>query len=265
MLLSFRQRSTAIVKNSNTFSETLRSGPGVTSAGAVEGGVGRAAIAPEILYTLWLYATREGVGHARGIARLTQAHDGYWWICGGVQVNDHILADFRSQEGDALDERLTDNVARLMAAGVVKFKAAAQDGMRVRASAGAASFRREDRLNACLEAAREQVATLKARTPVDKCADYLLKNKETSRLCHGTGQRLADRHWHHRGRLSSLGLDTVTQKSRTQFDFGECKRRPAGSRAGIQGARSHLDFSTTTAPLFSPRSGFVQPSVKDQY
>jgi hypothetical protein len=49
-----------------------------------------------------------------------------------------------------------------------------------------------------------------------------------------------------------------------KFDFGECKRRPAGSRAGIQGARSHFDFSTTTAPLFSPRSGFVQPSVKEQ-
>ncbi|HMW57318.1 MAG TPA: transposase, partial [Accumulibacter sp.] len=75
---------------------------------AVEGGVGRAAIAPEILYALWLYATLEGVGHARGIARLTQTHDAYRWICGGVQVNYPTLADFRSQEGDALDELLTD-------------------------------------------------------------------------------------------------------------------------------------------------------------
>ncbi|TMQ74588.1 Mobile element protein [Candidatus Accumulibacter phosphatis] len=37
----------------------------------VEGGVGRAAIAPEILYALWLYATLEGVGSARTLARLT--------------------------------------------------------------------------------------------------------------------------------------------------------------------------------------------------
>lgn len=38
---------------------------------AVEGGVGRSAIAPEILLGLWLYATLDGVGSAREIARLT--------------------------------------------------------------------------------------------------------------------------------------------------------------------------------------------------
>lgn len=96
---------------------------------AVEGGVGRAAIAPEILYALWLYATLEGVGSARARAGLTQAHDAYCWLCGGVQVNYHTLADFRSHRGDALDDLLTDNVASLMAAGAVKLKAAAQDGM----------------------------------------------------------------------------------------------------------------------------------------
>ena len=40
----------------------------------VEGGVGRAAIAPEILLSLWLYATLDGVGSAREGARLTDAH-----------------------------------------------------------------------------------------------------------------------------------------------------------------------------------------------
>jgi len=82
-----------------------------------------------------------------------------------VPVNDHPLADFRSHPGDALDDLLTDHVASLMAAGAVKLKAAAQDGMRVRASEGAASFRREEKLKACLEVAREQVSRLKA--PVD--------------------------------------------------------------------------------------------------
>jgi len=62
-------------------------------------------------------------------------------------------------------------VASLMAAGVVKFKTAAQDGMRVRASAGAASFRREERLKACLEAARQQVATLKAQQADDPAGE----------------------------------------------------------------------------------------------
>jgi transposase len=138
---------------------------------AVEGGVGRAAIAPEILFALWLYATLEGVGSARGIARLTQEHDAYRWICGGVQVNYHTVADFRSQQGDALDDLLTANLASLMAAGVVKLNTVAQDGVRVRASAGAASFRRKETLESLLEAARERVAALKKQIDDDPGAE----------------------------------------------------------------------------------------------
>ena len=134
---------------------------------AVEGGAGRTAIAPEILYALWLYATLEGVGHARALERLTQSHDAYRWICGGVQVNYHTLSDFRADHGEALDGLLTDGVASLMAAGAVKLKRVAQDGMRVRASAGAGSFRRKGRLESCLEQAREQVAVLKRQVEED--------------------------------------------------------------------------------------------------
>lgn len=138
---------------------------------AIEGGAGRSAIAPEILYTLWLYATLEGIGSARAITRLTQEHDAYRWICGGVQVNYHTVADFRSQQGDVLDDLLTDNLASLMAAGVVKLKAGAQDGVRVRASAGAASFRREEKLESLLAIARERVAALKKQVDDDPSAD----------------------------------------------------------------------------------------------
>ena len=121
---------------------------------AIEGGAGRPAIAPEIHYALWLFATLEGIGSGRKLEKLTRQHDAYRWICGGVQVNYHSLSDFRSQSGEALDGLLTENVASLMAAGVVKLKSVAQDGMRVRASAGAASFRREEKLKVCLETAR---------------------------------------------------------------------------------------------------------------
>jgi transposase len=134
---------------------------------AVEGGAGRTAIAPEILYALWLYATLDGVGHARALERLTQGHDAYRWICGGVQVNYHTLSDFRADHGEALDGLLSDGVASLMAAGAVKLKRIAQDGMRVRASAGAGSFRRQARLENCLEQAREQVAELKRQIEED--------------------------------------------------------------------------------------------------
>ena len=111
-----------------------------------EGTAGRDAIAPEILLALWLYATLESVGAARGLARLSESHDAYRWICGGVQVNYHTLSDFRTDHGEVLDGLLSESVASLMAAGVVKLARVAQDGMRVRASAGTGSFRREDQL-----------------------------------------------------------------------------------------------------------------------
>ena len=134
---------------------------------ARQGGSGRSAIAPEILFALWLYATLEGVGSARELAKLSLEHDAYRWICGGVQVNYHTLSDFRNEHGTVLDELLSDNVAALMAAGVVKLKKVAQDGMRVRANAGAASFRREDKLKDYLEQARGQVQRLKREIEAD--------------------------------------------------------------------------------------------------
>jgi transposase len=134
---------------------------------AVEGGSGRTPIAPEILFALWLYATVEGVGSARAIARLTQAHDAYRWICGGVLVNYHTLADFRAEQAALFDGLLTDSVAALLAVGAVKLKRVAQDGMRVRASAGASSFRRRGTLERCLAEAKAQVEGLKQQTEDD--------------------------------------------------------------------------------------------------
>jgi transposase len=64
---------------------------------AVEGNVGRDATDPRLLVALWVYATLEGVGSARELARLCEKHLAYQWLCGGVTVNYHMLADFRSR------------------------------------------------------------------------------------------------------------------------------------------------------------------------
>jgi len=122
---------------------------------------GRPAIDPKVLVALWLYATSEGVGSARELARLCEAHDAYRWLCGGVRVNYHTLSDFRVGHEEALDELMTQVLAVMLHRGLVKLERVAQDGMRVRASAGAASFRREPSLRACLEAAETQVACVK--------------------------------------------------------------------------------------------------------
>lgn len=134
---------------------------------AVEGHPGRPPIDPAILVALWLYATLEGVGSARALARLCEEHDAYRWIAGGVGVNHHTLADVRAEHEDVLHGLLTGSVAALMADGLVTLERVAQDGVRVRASAGAASFRRRDALDAALAAAEERVTALRAELDDD--------------------------------------------------------------------------------------------------
>ena len=128
---------------------------------------GRAAIDPRVLFALWLYATLEGVGSGREVARLSLEHDAYRWICGGVTVNYHALNDFRSGNEELMDDLLTDNVAALAAAGAISLERVAQDGMRVRASAGASSFRRQASLREHLGEASELVRTLKEQARTD--------------------------------------------------------------------------------------------------
>jgi len=128
---------------------------------------GRPAIDPHILLALWLYAKLDGVGSGREITRLVRAHDAYRWICGGVSIHYHAVIDFRVGHGALLDGLLTDNVAALAAVGAISLERVAQDGMRVRAAAGAASFRREGRLQEHLAAAGELVDTLKAQVAAD--------------------------------------------------------------------------------------------------
>lgn len=130
---------------------------------SVEGHPGHPTTDPQVLLALWLYATSEGIGSARQIDRLCKEHDAYRWLCGGVPVNYHTLSDFRVAHQEALDQLLTDILAAMMDAGLVKLHHVAQDGMRVRASAGLSSFRRESSLQRCLAKAEQQVAALAAQ------------------------------------------------------------------------------------------------------
>ena len=131
---------------------------------AREGGVGRTPIDPKILIAVWLYATIDGVGSAREVDRLCYAHEAYRWLRGGVGVNHHTLSDFRVAHQAALDDLLTQSITALLRGGIVTLARVAQDGTRVRGSAGTGSFRRDATLQACLRAARQQVdRTARAR------------------------------------------------------------------------------------------------------
>jgi transposase len=134
---------------------------------AVEGEAGHPAIDPAILIAVWLYATADGVGSARQLDRLCGEHVAYQWLVGGVSVNYHTLADFRVAHAAALDDLLTRHVAALMAEGLVSLERTAQDGIRVRASAGKGSFRRQERLEQFQAEAQTRVEQLKAQAPGD--------------------------------------------------------------------------------------------------
>ena len=155
-----------------------------------QGGVGRSAIAPQILLGLWLYASLQGVGSARQLSRLVLEHDAYRWMSGGVQVNHHSLSDFRVAHGAALDELLSASLAALMTAGAVKLECVAQDGVRVRASAGAASFRRKASLQDNLELARARVRELKDQLDADPAQDSRRKTAAQQRAKREMEQRV---------------------------------------------------------------------------
>src|SRR5829696_2060869 len=108
-----------------------------------QGGPGHPAIDPRLCVALWLYATLEGVGSARALTWLCSNHNAFRWLAGGVSVNYHTLADFRTGHPEFLDGLLTHSVAVPREQDLVDLNRVALDGMRVRACAGAASFHRK--------------------------------------------------------------------------------------------------------------------------
>ena len=144
--------------------------PWYDAIGSLEGEVGRPAIDPAILLSLWIYATVEGIGSARAVARLCEQHDAYRWICGGVSVSYRTLAAFRVAHEEKLSQLLTESVVGLVDAGLVRLDRIAQDGMRVRASAGASSFRRRVRLRELERAVRSRLETLRRELDEDPAA-----------------------------------------------------------------------------------------------
>lgn len=137
------------------------------AVGSVAGGAGRPAIDPAILLALWLYATLEDVGSARQVARLCERDISYRWLLGGVGVSHKTLSDFRVDAGAVLDDLLSRSVAALVAAEVVDLQCVAVDGVRLRASAGANSFRSKKRLGQLHDLACQKVAALRVELDSD--------------------------------------------------------------------------------------------------
>jgi transposase len=149
------------------FVETLDLSAVLAAIGSVPGHAGAPAIDPRILVAVWLQATLDGIGSSRALDELCEHHLVYRWICGGVSVGYHTLSDFRTGHGTVLDGLLTQSVAVLVREGLADLNRVAQDGMKVRAAAGASSFRRPASLAESLARAEEQVAALRSQADED--------------------------------------------------------------------------------------------------
>ncbi|MGA3126416.1 MAG: transposase [Candidatus Korobacteraceae bacterium] len=144
---------------------------------ARHGTAGRDATDPRLLVGLWLYASIRGIGSARELARRCEESAPFRWLCGGVTVNHRLLSDFRTDQGDAWDDLFTQVIASLVDKEVVSVSRVSQDGVRVRVSAGASSFRREEKLQELLRQAREHITELRSQVDSPEYARWTARQK----------------------------------------------------------------------------------------
>lgn len=135
----------------------------LSGARSIEGKAGRPTHSPQMMLTLWTYAISQGVGSAREIERLITQDRAFGWIVGDATVCHDRLSRFRVGHKDALDKLMTDILGVLTHQGLLSLRLVAIDGMRVRASASAPSFRRMESLQACREQAALHLKAVLAR------------------------------------------------------------------------------------------------------
>jgi transposase len=182
---------------------------------------GRPPLDPRILVALWLYATLAGVKSANALADLCIRHDAYFWLAGGNPVNAHTLSDFRVQDSDFLEQMLANSVTVLCQQGLIDLDRVAQDGMRVRASAGAASFRRRETLEKLLHEAQSEVQRL------DQQADA---PPQPGQPVPSPQQRAAQR-WHAADRVERI------QRALQRMPEMEAKKEKAPKKPKNQGGK----------------------------
>src|SRR6185312_15245367 len=105
--------------------------------------------------------------------------------------NHHLLSDFRTAHGAFLEGLLSDTIATLLHQQIVTLETVAQDGMRVRASAGSGSFRRQKTLEECRREAAEQVRKLRDENDDDHGRSTTRRRAATERAARERAERVA--------------------------------------------------------------------------
>jgi transposase len=156
---------------------------------AVEGRAGQSSLDPRLLMALWIYAYSEGISSARELSRMCEYEPGCQWLTGMQVVNYHTLSDFRIDHKKELDKIFVQVLGLLSAEGFIEMKRITQDGTKVRAHAGAHSFRREKRIRQHLEWARKHVEAM-GRASSEELGQRMIQARK--RAAHEKKQRLEE-------------------------------------------------------------------------
>ena len=124
---------------------------------AVEGRAGREHTDPQVLISLWLYAYSRGISSAREMARRCEYEPAFQWLCGLAPISHRTLSGFRSDQKAALDDLFVQVLGMLSAEGLITLERVTLDGTKIKANAGGNTFRRQEKIEAHLQLAREQV------------------------------------------------------------------------------------------------------------
>jgi transposase len=215
---------------------------------------GRPATDPRILLALWLYATADGIGSARALARLCEHHTIYRWICGGVGVNHTMLSEFRVDSGEFLDGLLTRSLAALMEEGLITLDEVITDGTKVRAAASRSSMRRRQTLTELEEKACARVAELKQELEADSAAGERRLSKRRLSAAEDRARRVA----------AALAKNPKTAPRDDEGDQSEGDEPPAGGKSGKPPKEERVSTTDPDAPLMRLADGAVRPAYNVQ-
>ena len=219
---------------------------------ARQGQAGRDATDPQLLVALWLYACIRGIGSARELARRCQDSAPFRWLCGGVGVNHRLLSDFRTDHGAALDDLFTQVIASLVDKEIVHVSRISQDGVRVRVSAGAGSFRREERLQTLVQQARQHVEQL--RDQVDSPEHAARSERQRAQRKRAAAEKLE--------RLEAA----IAQLPELKHKQAQSQRRAGAGKQGEKVRQRQPRVSTTDpqARVMKMPNGGFNPAVNVQ-
>jgi transposase len=245
----------------------------IKAAGA---NAGRPPIDPQILFALWLFATIEGVGSARHLARLTTRDLPYMWICGAVSVNHHTLADFRACNGDLLERLMVDSIAVLMQQELITLQAVAQDGMRVRAKAATDSFRRQPKLEETLAQAQSHLEQVKKQNEDAPAGDEARRRAARQRVAQEkvdrVGEAIAQLNELNEARQTRKRDTDKTRASMTDPDARRMKMGDGGFRPALNvqfasdvQARVIVGVSVSNSGGDAGQMGPMHESLVDDY